>query len=147
MIILVIYFSKTGTTEKYAQVLAQMKSDSICELTSKNPSGGNVMGAIKSVFKREEPVSKMPDISNESTIYLCSPVWGGGFPPVMLYFVNHGDLKDKEIKLLTTSLSGRDEYLSAFQKQLELVGAKLSKGISFSSKQNPEPPKDQLINF
>lgn len=144
---MVIFFSKSGITKKYAEALAKVKGDTIFEIEQEKPLGGNFSNALKSVFKREEGVKKTPDLSDEKTIYLCSPVWGGGFPPAMRYFVTHVDMKKKPVKLLLTCNTLSDSYVKEFEKQLTEVGVILSKSIVFSGKKTPLPPLDKLSEF
>lgn len=144
---MVIYFSRDGATKKYASVLAEIKGEEIFEIKQQGSLSGKVFSAIGSVLKQEKAIAEFPEISDNEMVYLCSPVWGGGFPPPMRYFVKHANLSGKTIKLLLTCMTLSNKYVAEYEKQLNEVGAKLSKSILFSSKATPEPPKEELMNF
>lgn len=144
---MVIYFSRNGATRKYATALAEVKGETIFEIKQEGPMSGKVVSAIGSVLKKEKAIAEFPQIADEQTIYLCSPVWGGGFPPPMRYFVKHAKLSGKSVKLLLTCMTISNKYVEEYEKQLNEVGAKLGKSILFSSKNTPEPPKEELSKF
>jgi len=102
---MVIYYSYSKNTEKYAKELAGILQAEAFELKeTKRRSGvaGFLSGGFQTLMKKESLVEALPDISACKEIYVCMPIWVGNVPPAVRYFLNRGDFAGKTVNLLIT---------------------------------------------
>ena len=108
---IVVYFSATGTTARFAQHVAQVtKSDAFEikpvqpysqeDLNWKNPKSRT----FKEYFdKTARPaISKFPNLKPYDPIYVGYPIWGGYAPKIMLTFFEKANVKGKRIVTFST---------------------------------------------
>ena len=139
---MIIYYSYTKNTEKYAKELSAALNDTVFELKEKNPRKGFfgfISGCYQAIAKKEVETESLPDISGDERIYVCTPIWAGGMAPAVRTFLNRTDLKDKETNVLITcrSAADMDNYKTAVLSEFEKSGAKPGRALGFvsSSKQ------------
>ena len=112
---MVIFYSWKNHTRAYANELAALSNDKSFELTEKkNRSNilGSIAGCFQSLTKKEAQVTEMPDLKNETEIFVCSPVWASGIAPAIRFFINRASLKGVKVNFLLTcaSIDKHEDY-------------------------------------
>jgi hypothetical protein len=93
---LIVYFSRTGHTEKAANSLAKMIDGDLIEIKdTKNYSG--VVGFLRGGFlayRKKQTIIEKTDINPKEydIVILCSPLWAGSITPAIRTFCNQFDL-------------------------------------------------------
>ena len=123
---MICYFSYSSKTEAYAKALHRITGLPLHELRSKlNKKGFLTMlkGGAMSVFRKESPVSNMPDAVG-GDVYVCAPVWAGSMAPPARFFLHHADLAGKKVNILLTcaSVADSDTYRTGALKELGQTG-------------------------
>lgn len=110
----VIYFSATGTTEKIAKYISEIKGNDIIEIIPKEEytsddleySNDNSRASKEQNDSNARPeIENSIDISNYDTIYLGYPIWWGDVPKIILTFAENNNLEGKTIIPFSTSHS------------------------------------------
>lgn len=108
---LVVYFSKTNTTEKYALELKNLVDADIFEVQRKEEYPEDYSQTTQ-IAKEEKDNNARPelkeymskdDMSNYDTIFLGFPIWYGTVPMPILTFLEYYDLNGKTIYTFCTS--------------------------------------------
>ncbi len=129
---MVVYYSRSGSTRLCAEALAAEKGEGLFELKAKG--GSMISGVFKSICGMKTRVESLPELTGESAVYICSPVWAGRFTPAVRYFVNNSDFKGKTVKLLLTCATPSDEYARACEKELARLGVAVSDSLAICPK-------------
>lgn len=122
---MIVFYSRTGTTKRCAEALAAARKETLFELKPLR-SPGLLGGILQSITGRKAKVRELPDVTGESVLYICSPVWAGRIAPAVRYFVSDSILFGKEIKLLLTCQSASDSYEAACRQEFSRYGLNLS---------------------
>ncbi|MCM8759092.1 MAG: hypothetical protein NC906_04890 [Candidatus Omnitrophica bacterium] len=105
--ILVVYYSRTGTTKKIAQEIAEFLSCDIEEIIDqKNRSGiKGFMSGGKDAMKRElteiKPIEKDP--ANYDIIIIGTPVWAANMAPAVRTYIMQNREKFKNVAFFCTT--------------------------------------------
>lgn len=139
---LVIYFSRTGNTEKIAEYLIELTnadsyvieaavpySDADIEYQNDN-CRANIEQNDKSV--RPEIANPIASIDNYDTIFLGYPIWWGQEPRIIDTFLENYDFSDKTVIPFCTSASSEIATSEKNIKALVPIGNQLE-GRRFSS--------------
>ncbi len=123
---LIYYFTRTGDSEKIAKDIAAQTGGKIHGISdNKSWKGvtGFIKGGIYAVAKKKTSASYEKP-SADDTIYLCFPVWAGGFPPAVRSFIDEVG-RDKIIavpKSMSSPLNDQD----GFAKVIPIIGKETS---------------------
>ena len=120
---MVIYFSWSGNTKAYAEELANRLGLTTFRLEEKTKRKGKISfikGCFQGVLKKEIPVIEMPDISNYSELFICTPIWSTGPAPAIRYFLNKANIKNVKIHFIFT-YGGMTEPAIFKKSTLELL--------------------------
>jgi menaquinone-dependent protoporphyrinogen IX oxidase len=82
--VLVVYFSRSGVTERLALQLAAKlgaEVESVKPLAPYAGAGGYFKGVWHSLFRRVPPVDCRRDPADYAVVVIGSPVWAGRLPP------------------------------------------------------------------
>jgi len=118
----VYYFTRTGDSEKIAaSVAAQTGGTCFPIRDGRRWSGpfGFLRGGYYASRKKKLPASYEAPREGDA-IYLCFPIWAGGFPPAVRTFVD--EVGRGRIVAVPTSMSGRLSEPDGFAGLIEVVG-------------------------
>ncbi|MCL1878102.1 MAG: hypothetical protein FWF80_04525 [Defluviitaleaceae bacterium] len=110
---MVFYYTRSGKTKIFADVLGNVLGQNVCELQSDlNKKGGLgfLFKALPLAFSGKSfPVTNMPEgVPDE--IYLCAPVWGGNIAAPVKYFLENADIKNTVVNVLLTASMPVEKY-------------------------------------
>lgn len=101
--VLVVYFSRTGTTEAAAMEIAKVTGGSIHRVIRDVPYPDNLEDCVEEA-SREMQNSDLPAINDieggtesYNVIFLCYPIWLNSMPMPMVSFMEENDLSGKYI--------------------------------------------------
>lgn len=100
---IVVYFSRTGTTEKTAKEIARLAGADICriETVKKYPKSYLLCVAAARLEKSRDELpplaGELPDLSGYQRVVAGFPVWWFSCPAALLSFFSNYDLAGKEI--------------------------------------------------
>ncbi len=109
---MVIYYSRSGNTEKVAK---QIQSDLNCDILKITPEEtyGNYIESCFRVIKERKNkvipsfVTGIPDLTNYDVIFLGYPIWAQDVPAFVADFIQQCDVKGKTIiPFATYGMSG-----------------------------------------
>lgn len=119
--VLVVYYSRSGTTDVVARALATALGadlDRITPAVSYAGAAGFVRGLWHALRRIGPPIRKRFDPAPFKTVVLCSPVWAGRLPgPVRTYLQEAG----APPHLLGVAVSGSGGAQAAFFRDLEEI--------------------------
>lgn len=136
---LVVYFSKTGTTESVAKLIQAETNADIFEVERKEPYPDaytpttEVAKAEKDENARPELAAYLPKdvIAGYDTIFVGFPIWWGTAPMPVLSFLNFYDLSGKTIYTFCTAASSSITGSTADIRS-NVSGANVVEGKRFS---------------
>lgn len=144
----VVYFSRTGTSQKVAQKIAKKLDCEAIEITDdmnwKGPIGF-VKGGMYATQNKPVNITVHGDLDNTNEIILVSPIWAAKLAPAITQFLKTRNLKT--IHLVTTSggttLENGIEYKSAHaivkrEKNEEVIINGLIRHLKPESHENEE---------
>ena len=106
---LIIYYSKTNTTKKFADIIDKhISADTIrVEPVDKYPDGFFAtcfVGGKQLLFGERPPIkNEMPDFRKYDTIFIGSPTWASRLSVPMKTFLEKSDLSGKKIAVFSTT--------------------------------------------
>ncbi|MFM0186475.1 NAD(P)H-dependent oxidoreductase [Paraburkholderia nemoris] len=122
--VLVVYFSRTGTTRLLAQAMAKMLAadlEEICDFSNRKGVGGYLRSLADIIMKR--PVEIVPagrDVTAYDLIVIGTPVWAGSVSaPVRSYLVENRARLPQVAFFCSFGGRGADK---AMRQMRELVG-------------------------
>ena len=105
--ILVVYYSRTGNSEIFAQALSSHLATDHLKITDrKDRSGawGFIRSALDSTFGTAADIEPLqPDLSPYTVIVLVSPIWNWKLCTPIRTFINENDLQGKKVLVVTTA--------------------------------------------
>ncbi len=121
--ILVVYYSRTGTTKGVAEKIAQKIDADIEELVDTKKRTGPIAFHTAGRDARAGNLTELEpleaDLKEYDLIIIGTPNWWGNITPAMRTFIVEHDLSDKKIGLFgTTNLTGIE---SALEQAVELI--------------------------
>ncbi len=130
---LVIYFSRSGNTERMAKEIATYKQATLVHLdaTDYRPGLSGLVNAVKDSRSKHAAITpENLDLSPYQTIFIGSPIWWYSPAPPVWQFVHNHDFADKNVVLFTTfNSSFRAKYIDEFQAQIKDKGGYFIKHI------------------
>jgi flavodoxin len=141
--ILVAYYSRSGNTKRFAEMLRRDLDADIEEIRdnqSHTGAGGYLKGAIESVIgKGSSIIVTTKDPINYDLVLIGTPVWASSpASPVITYIENNKNRFKKVGAFCTMKANGDDK---TFQKISELTGKDLVKSLSITEKEMKSPNK------
>jgi len=118
----VYYFTRTGDSEKIAESVAAQTGGTCFPIRDgKNWKGpfGFIRGGYYASAKKRLPAAYDKPQEGDA-IYLCFPVWAGGFPPAVRTFAD--EVGRARIVAVPTSMSGRLAEQEGFLRVVEVIG-------------------------
>ena len=108
--ILIIYYSKTGTTKKLVDIIkSHITADLHLIVPEKEYPEGYFTSGILNLFRSENPPKNgIPDITPYDIILIGTPIWNGGLSTPMKSFLDRLDIKGKKIGVFSTNRGGGD---------------------------------------
>lgn len=106
---LIVYYSRTGTTEKVAQTLKSIVGGDIAKIETVEPYTYSYDELLEIAEKelqdnaRPEIKSINYNVENYDTIYIGYPIWWGTAPMAVFTFIENNDLSGKNIIPFCTS--------------------------------------------
>lgn len=121
--ILVVYYSRTGTTKRVAEKIAQKLNADLEEIIDNKKRTGPIAfhtagrDARAGNLTEIEPLKA--NLDDYSTTIIGTPNWWGNITPAIRTFIVENDLSDKKIGLFgTTNLTGIE---SALEQAIKLI--------------------------
>lgn len=150
---LIIYYSRSGETEKIAEYIAKkLNCESVRLKTAEKYNG--VFGYIKACFacipgKKFNllPLNTNSGIEEYERIFICAPVWVEGVCPVVKQFAV--DYKNKITAELCFVISHMSDipYSKKIAETCALFGKKIRGIVSLQTKKhNWQPEVDEFLN-
>lgn len=144
---LVVYFSRTGNTEKVADYIVDITDADSYEIQADVPYTDEDIDYTNSSCRankeqndetvRPEIAEPIESIENYDVIYLGYPIWWGEEPRIIDTFLENYDFSDKTVIPFCTSASSGIETSESNIKNLVKIGNQL-KGKRFSSNATKE---------
>lgn len=122
----VVYYSYSGNTQFMAKAISKASGaalHSVDEIAKRRFvffSGG-----FESLTGRSSKITDLPDLSDEDTIYLGSPVWAASPTPAFNAIVKSGALTGKKVHLFASSMGGTEQaekMLTKAKSRVEKAG-------------------------
>lgn len=118
----VVYFSRTGTSEKVAKKIGEKLNSEVIEITDdmnwKGPLGF-VKGGMYATQNKPVNITVHGNLDNADEVIVVSPIWAGHVVPAITAFQKSRDLKT--IHLVTTSKGSTIEMVSDYQSAHAIV--------------------------
>lgn len=112
----VVYFSRTGTSEKVAKKIGEKLNSEVIEITDdmnwKGPVGF-VKGGMYATQNKSVNITVHGNLDNADQLIVVSPVWANHVTPAITAFQKTRDLKT--IHLVTTSKGSTIDNMSDYQ--------------------------------
>ncbi|GEN94479.1 flavodoxin family protein [Pediococcus ethanolidurans] len=130
---LIIYFSRSGSTELLASKIAKETNADILEIIVKNPYAGNYQKTLSRANSERESQNypkidmNVPDLSQYQTVYLGYPIWAMTLShPMTAFLTEYGNqLSDKKIApFMTEGGYGQGDSVDRIKEILRQQGAK-----------------------
>lgn len=106
---MIIYYTFKNKTKIFAEALGTVLNKPLYELKcdlNKKSNFWFMFHAFLACFTRNNiPVTNMPSdiVNTESSIFVCSPIWGGEIAAPVKYFLQNANLKGVTVNLLLTA--------------------------------------------
>jgi flavodoxin len=149
--ILVVYYSRTGNTERVAKdIAARLNADSEKIIDKKNRSGlSGMFSAGKDAAGKKSadigPIEKDP--ANYDLVIVGTPVWAGSMTPAVRSYLQQTKGKFKKAAFFITSGgTGPDKVVPGME---ELAGVKAAASAGFTGKElkNEKTYNEKLTAF
>lgn len=145
--ILVVYFSRSGTTRRLAKLLAERLNadiEEICDYRNRSGLGGYLRSLMEAV--RQIPAEIVPhglDVASYDLVIIGTPVWAGSVStPVRGYLAENR--QDFRHVAFFCSLGGRGSE-SAFSQMRALAGKPPLAKLNVSARDLRRGDEDRLI--
>ena len=130
---LVIYFSRSGNTERMAREITKYYQASLVELEAEDyrPGLGGLINAVKDSRSKYASITPAKlDLSPYETLFIGSPIWWYSPAPPVWQFIENNNFTDKNVVLFTTfNSSFKQKHIDEFQAQVEGKGGHFIKHI------------------
>lgn len=118
---LLVYYSKTGTNDKLAKLIAEKTDIDIFKITSKRNYAPDMWKAWDQA-QEEIAANKMPqinedlpDLSNYDKIIIGGPVWGYSISNPIHAYLNQADFENKPVTAFWTYYDHDEKYVETFK--------------------------------
>jgi hypothetical protein len=146
---MILYYTHSQKTKVLALALGEVLGQPVYQLQSdlnNRSTFGFMFKALRLAFsKKSYPVSNMPqELPRE--IYLCSPVWGGGFAAPVKYFLENANLADCVVNIGLTASVPVDKYKKKALDYLSKIPCKPGAAYIFATSDDVEPDKAAIAD-
>ena len=121
----VVYFTRTGTSKRVAEKIAEKLSVATVEIVDNKIWGGPMgfmRGAYYAAKNKEVSIKVEGKISDEDEIIMVSPIWVGNLVPALSTFLRKCD--KSTIHLVTTSKDSGIKDKAGFKSLTEIITKK-----------------------
>ena len=143
--ILIVYYSRTGTTRMVAEKLAKLLEADIEEIRERKERAGALgflVGIKDSILDKPAELISTHTIEGRDIIIIGMPVWADAPPPAVRAFVRQYDLTGKKIFAFCTHRgSGGDK---TFAKLADMLPEKLVGTLALKSPQRDPQLEEKL---
>ncbi len=100
---IVLYYSRSGRTEKLAQLIATDMHGEIIRITPQKEYRGSLRKAVSRVLrdrmkkKNNHPVTPAPDLRDFDPVFIGFPIWMKDMPDFVAEFISGCDLGGKTV--------------------------------------------------
>lgn len=146
---LVSYYSRTNTTKKLAQRIAEKTDADIEEIRSKVNYNGKIGFARGGKDALQAKIIGLEDLKHDPAdydiVYLGCPVWAGKAANPLISYIKQNEGKFSNVKFFATAAS--DDFVKVFQ-QLEEYAGKPQKTLGLKTKDvKKDLFEDELDSF
>ncbi|PID29802.1 MAG: flavodoxin [Candidatus Cloacimonadota bacterium] len=135
-----VYYSYTGTTEKFVNEIKSRLNCDVIEIKPEKDIKGKgfkslIAGGFKAMMKSSPQL--MPyefKADNYDLIIFASPVWAGAYAPAFRTFFKKEVIKNKKVSYLFTHRGGKGKTEKRFEEAL--AGNKILPGCDINAKNN-----------
>ena len=111
---IVLYYSRSGTTEKLAKKIASALGSDILKVELEKPYGNMLFSIIRYIKERKKGIvpavkTQLPSLDSYDTVLIGYPIWGNDVPSFLSDFVKKCSLKEKKVIPFATSGSSEME--------------------------------------
>jgi flavodoxin len=124
---LIVYYSRTGTTKRAAEIAAKELGADIEELIDKTKRAG-ILGYLKSgrqamtkKLTELEPTKKDP--KSYELVIIATPLWVGIIPPAIRTYLKNNPLENKKVAILIT-MSGSETQKEKVVNEIKNIAQK-----------------------
>ncbi len=122
---LIVYYSKTGNTEKIAKLLAKELKAELFRIEEKKAGGLISAYFFGALGKKESEIKQLPDLSKYALICIGTPIWYWGPAPTINTFIKQGTFEGKKIVLFTTYMNVVGNGIEKIKTALKEKGAEI----------------------
>lgn len=134
---LVVYYSRTGTTQRLAQQIAERLHadiEKISDTTDRSGAIGYFSAGRDAMQRRMTKIAETTyDPANYDLIILATPVWAWTVTPAMRAYVIKNREKFKKIGLVLTR--GNSDVIKIFKEFEEMCGKKVTSKLTLLTKE------------
>jgi hypothetical protein len=147
---MVIFYSRSGHTRVFAQVLQGIRGGELHELTCDLNSSGSFSFVVKALMltlgDKAYPCATPASVPGE--IYVCSPVWGGNVAAPVKHFLRSADLSSTTVNVILTASTPVEKYCEKVRKMLATLDCRIGNVHIFATddkaKSDPEIIREHL---
>lgn len=150
--VLIVYFSHTGTTKRYAEYLHGIVGGDLIELEPEKAYPAGYSAAL-APSKKEQLTNARPalkttfsDFDSYDTVYLGYPIWWGTVPMVVNTFLESYDFTGKTVIPFATS-GGSGISRSVDDIQSEIPKASVKEGLLITNQDDIIPWLERLGQY
>ncbi len=151
MALLIVYYSRTGSTRTVAGALARATGGTLRELTDTSPRSNLFTTAMAALFRRSARlVDPDYDISAYEMVVIMTPIWAGNPTPAFNAFMRNVSLQGKDVVLVALGESGENIATSTRLEQMararggRVQGVHHIHGLNSSGRAGPSATSDEL---
>lgn len=145
---LIVYYSRSGITEKIAKLIQKELNCDIEEITDDNNYNGKIgymkggMNASMGRTSKLNPISKNP--GDYDLVIIGTPVWASNMAtPIYTYLLEYKDDINEIASFCTCISGGYDKTL----KKINIVSGKNSISTMYLTSKDIENPEEKINNF
>jgi menaquinone-dependent protoporphyrinogen IX oxidase len=143
MKVLVVFYSRTGTTRKLAEFLSkklEAEVDEIIDLKKRNGPIGYMIAGKDATLKRETKIRFKKDPEKYDLVIIGTPIWAWTITPAVRAYLNQNKENLKEKKLAFFCTMGGSGDKGAFSEMEKLT----HKSISYLALTTKEVIKEEF---
>ncbi|MCL2371833.1 MAG: hypothetical protein FWC78_00330 [Defluviitaleaceae bacterium] len=146
---MVFYYTYGSKTEVFAKALGEFLKQPTYKLESDLNDRAGFSFMFKAVrlalAKKAYPVRNMPVDKPAGSIFVCSPVWGGGLAAPARYFLENTDLAGVRVNVLLTAGMVTEKYRQRAYDYLNQLNCVPGQVYLFAATSKIPPEHDVLI--
>lgn len=134
--IMVVYFSRDGSTRITAEAVARRLDAGLVELKELKPRRNFLLSGFRASAKRHITPAGDPwkEISEAEILIIGGPIWAGNGNPLINGFLDRADLSGKSVYLFTVQADPErrrsDEVLAHYTGMVEKAGGQVAGSLA-----------------